>query len=546
MKTATRLETETDPAILRRAASLLARQNELLASRVAELEEEIAKAKGSRPEDLQRRLELLEQQLEQMTKKVFGNSSERSEMPEGKGRSKSEEPKGQKGHGPTPQQLLEVPVPHKLDEADKVCPQCGHGLAEMAGQFEEHVEVDVISTRFILKRHQRQKYRCTCGGCVETAPGPDKLIDGGRYSVGFAVHVATAKYCDHLPLERQVRMMARDGLCVTSQTLWDQIEALAGILGPARPRLLEHIRSHAVVGADETRWKLLSPRAKGANKQWYVWLVHAPTAVYYAIDDSRSTDVIHTLLAGFSGTLVCDAYAAYGALARRSPGIVLAHCWAHVRRRFVELAASHPATCGEILTLINELFRLDASCPTGPPGDQARRTLRDESSRMVIRDIEAWVWRTMPSLLPQTAMHAAVGYMLGAWPGLVRFLDEPSIPLDNNASERAARGPVVGRKNHYGSKSRRGTQVAALFYTFIESAKLCGVEPRFYLREAARRSLRGEPVPLPHEVAAELASGALKPTDLDDGSEALVAAALHAAAAPPPQAAAPGAEHAAP
>ncbi len=56
--------------------------------------------------------------------------------------------------------------------------------------------------------------------------------------------------------------------------------------------------------------------------------------------------------------------------------------------------------------------------------------------------------------------------------------------------ERALRGVVVGRKNHYGSRSERGTRVAALFYSLIESAKLCGVEPRAYLREATFRAIR--------------------------------------------------------
>ena len=79
----------------------------------------------------------------------------------------------------------------------------------------------------MVVRHKRKKYRCSCGGCVETAPGPDKLIPGGRYSIDFAVSVAIAKYTDHLPLERQVRIMKRQGLVVDSQTLWDQLNAVA-------------------------------------------------------------------------------------------------------------------------------------------------------------------------------------------------------------------------------------------------------------------------------------------------------------------------------
>ena len=72
----------------------------------------------------------------------------------------------------------------------------------------------------------------------------------------------------------------------------------------------------------------------------------------------------------------------------------------------------------------------------------------------------------------------------------MRFLRDPRIPLDTNGVERALRGVAVGRKNHYGSRSERGTRVAALFYSLIESAKLCGVEPRAYLREATLRAVR--------------------------------------------------------
>jgi transposase len=79
------------------------------------------------------------------------------------------------------------------------------------------------------------------------------------------------------------------------------------------------------------------------------------------------------------------------------------------------------------------------------------------------------------------------------------LLEDPRIPLDNNATERGLRGVVVGRKNHYGSRSQRGTEVAALFYSLIESAKLCGVEPKAYLLHAVRAALASpETITLPH------------------------------------------------
>jgi len=104
--------------------------------------------------------------------------------------------------------------------------------------------------------------------------------------------------------------------------------------------------------------------------------------------------------------------------------------------------------------------------------------------------------------VPGSSLEKALEYMASLWPGLTHFLNDPRIPIDNNHTERAERGVVVGRKNHYGSRSRRGTEVAALFYSFIESAKLCGLDPKAYLRTAAHAGLRGERIPLPHEVAA--------------------------------------------
>jgi len=79
--------------------------------------------------------------------------------------------------------------------------------------------------------------------------------------------------------------------------------------------------------------------------------------------------------------------------------------------------------------------------------------------------------------LPRSALGKAIRYTTGLWPGLVRFLENPKIPLDTWGAKRALRGVAVGRKNHYGSRAERGTRVAALFYSLIESAKLCGAEP---------------------------------------------------------------------
>jgi transposase len=492
-----KLRHERDIEIVRAAALEYDAENQRLRAELVEVTRELMVARGRDPEALQLRLKAIEQQLEAARKRLFGRSSER-----GAKTKDTAEREPQRGHGPREQLELEVvDVSHDLDEADRVCKACGGALRDWEGQSEDSEEVDIIERRFVIKRHRRKKYRCQCGACIETAQSPQKLTPGGRYSIDFALEVAVAKYLDHLPLERQVRIMGREGLVLTSQTLWDQIERLAYLLANPYQRLRRHILQQPVVGADETHWRLMGKTGKdeGPSKRWHIWLVQCSDAVFYSFEDSRSTEAAGRLLDGFAGTVMCDGYAAYGSLKKRGAPIELAHCWSHVRRAFLEIEEFFPNDVGEVLPLIDELFAIERRAATGPPGDDERRQSRANESAKLVEQIRQWAFAKKP--LPQSGLHKAISYMLGLWEGLVRFVGNPRIPLTNNASERAARGPVVGRKNHYGSRSERGTEVAAIFYSLLESAKLAGIEPKAYLRNAVRLAISGEEPPLPHELA---------------------------------------------
>ncbi len=477
---------DLDEQQVRTAAKLLERENERLLRQVLELKRRLSLAEGGSATDKQLLLEL-EQQLAVRNKMIFGRSSERR----GKGK-KAAEKAPQTGHGPREQaELAQLERVHELDDADRVCTSCGGALSEMSGQFEESEEIDTLERQFVLVRHKRKKYRCACGGCVETAPGPEKLIAGGRYSIDFAVGVAIAKYADHLPLERQVRVMKRQGLVVDSQTLWDQINALANRLRPAHDALHAFVLAQPVIGADETFWRLMEG---GDNKRWQTWAVIAPQAVSYRILDSRSAAAAGEVLGAYAGTVLCDGYSAYEALRKRGGAFQLAHCWAHVRRKFIEAEEVAPEPCREVLDLISQLYALERDCET----DEQRAEMRSTRSRELLKKIHDWALQQRA--LPQSPLGKAIAYVGELWPGLVKFIEEPRLALDNNSCERALRGVVLGRKNHYGSRSERGTEVAALFYSLIESAKLAGVEPDAYLRTAARAAVRGQSIPLPHEV----------------------------------------------
>jgi transposase len=157
-----------------------------------------------------------------------------------------------------------------------------------------------------------------------------------------------------------------------------------------------------------------------------------------------------------------------------------------VFRKFEEAAPDHPEA-NLALQWIGELYAIDERAE----GDLVKKgQLRKAESANVITTMKTWLWNQ--AMLKSLSIGNAAAYVVANWERLTRFLNDARIPLDNNATERGIRGPVVGRKNHYGSKSRRGTEVAAIFYTLLETAKLQGVDPAKYLREAALADARGE------------------------------------------------------
>ena len=386
--------------------------------------------------------------------------------------------------GPTPQpELPHVERVYELDDADRVCTSCGGELNVFEGQFEESEMIDIVEVSYQLVKVKRQKYRCDCGACIETALGPERAVPGGRYSLRFGCSVASEKYLDHGPLERQSRKAKRSGLNATSQTLWKQLEAIARDLEPVFEALFMYILAQPVIGLDQTSWKRLAK--KGATP-FQMWCLTAPGVVLHTIRNDKSKDTFFDIVGDFEGVITCDALSTHKAAARASPKIKLAGCWAHVHRRFAEAAPDHPQA-EKALDFIRRLYAIDEEAE----GDMARKAeLRRDKSAAVLEEMREWL-RDL-NVLTSTTIGSAARYTYDNFENLSRFVTDPRIPLDNNATERGIRGPVVGRKNHYGSKSKRGTEVASIFYTLLETAKLNGLNPTDYIERAVIAARRGE------------------------------------------------------
>ncbi|MBU0609327.1 MAG: IS66 family transposase [Armatimonadetes bacterium] len=551
MKAIVDIASEKDPARLRQIAQLALADNDRLVKRIVTLTRELAALRGASQQDLALELQRLKEDLAELKGKVFGRSSER--RPKDGAGGKGGENKPRRGHGPRLQLNLErLEETHCLPENACTCPYCEGRIEQWVGQEEVSEEVDVIERRIVIRAHTHLKYHCPhCHAYVTTASGPVRLIPGGRYSTNFAIDVAVDKYSDHLPLERQVRVFRRQGLAVSSQTLWDQIFALMQLLrDPVYEALGRFVLSSGVVHADETKWRMLS---SGNTKAWYLWGVSRLEAAFYKILDSRSAQSGGELLGDYDGTVVCDGYDVYPKIARDSASGQLrltkqdaeaegeadaapppvggnrfktAGCWAHTRRKFVKAEPHEPEACKEIIDLIGKLYDVERQVPFEIAAGEVlakqlglRAELRERISKGVVDEIYAWAARNKGLFIPQSKMGKAIGYLENQRKHLEVFLTDPRVSIDNNRMERGLRGPVVGRKNFYGVKSKRGAEVAAVFYSIFESCKLCGVEPKAYLRYVTYELLGGaESAPLPHDYAKKRERGEMDEEPKTSGS----------------------------
>lgn len=505
---------EKDVPLLQQAVRLLEDENRRLTQELVTLTRQLAELRQSKNPDLevQLKLQAVELHLAKLQKMLFGPSSERTDQEQEQAGDADDEPverKKQRRHGSRRQQL-DLPLVirhHAVPESEMLCELCGKQLEIWEGQADTSKEVHVIQRAFVMVEHQQQKVRCVNGCCVKTAPTPRKLFAGARYSIDFALEVAIQKYLYHMPLARQVRQMRAEGLEIDTQTLWDQLNKLATILYPVYEKILEFVMSHAVIGADETKWRMMNEQERikhDKNKSWQVWTLATDQAVYYEIQDGRSMKVAEKVLRDYRGIILCDGYVVYESLAGRKPDVILAFCWSHARRKYKDIKEFFPKDTEKIIGLIDKLFEIDRRAPGDDEASlQERARLRNTLARPIVDEIAQWAKDV--KTLPESGLANAIAYMTNHWSGLLRFLDDPRIPLSNNITERANRDPVLGRKNHYGSRSVRGTEVAAQLYSILETVKLCGVDPRAYLQLAVEAALDGQTYALPHECTGTVA-----------------------------------------
>jgi len=374
------------------------------------------------------------------------------------------------------------------------CITCGGRLRQIGQDVSEQLEY--VPSRFKVIRHVRPKLACVKCDAIFQADAPSRPIPRGVAGSGLLAHVMVAKYCDHLPLYRQSRIYAREGVDIDRSTMAGWVDHANELIDPLVAALGRYALSAGKLHADDTPVKVLAP-GQGKTRTGRLWVYvrddrpagsSAPPAAWFRYSPNRKGEHPATHLAQFAGILQADAYGGWAGL-YDSGRVKEAACWAHARRPWWDLYLStgraEDSIAAQALRRIRELYRIEDDIRGDPP--DARREQRQARAGPLLLDLHAWLTGILARVSRKSELAKAARYSLGRWKALTRYVDDGCIEIDNNAAERALRGVALGRNNYLFMGSDAGGERAAAMYSLVETAKLNGLDPEAYLREVFAR-----------------------------------------------------------
>jgi transposase len=399
----------------------------------------------------QKENELLRQKVDLLIRRVFGSSSERLDpsqlelllglqgpapAPEPEKKivpmkpAPSREPRQRGSRLPSHLPVVEVVIDPDPVKADPQAWRCiGQEVSE---------QLDYEPARFMCRRTVRRKYvhRQDPDRSPVIAELPAGLLERSIATPGLLAQVAVSRFCDHLPYFRQEQIYrTRHGVDLPRQTLARWMGLAAEWLKPIYQQIRTGVMAGGYIQIDETPIEYLDP-GNGKTKQGYFWTCCSPGSdVVFHWQTSRAASCLETIVpVDFSGTIQCDAYAAYSAFVKKRGAIELAGCWAHVRRKFYDALEQAPVKMGWIMRQIQSLYHIEAGLREKKAGPNLRAAVRAHQSRPIIERIGRLLTKIKLAghYLPQSLAGGAVDYALGQWPTLTLFLTNGLLEIDNN------------------------------------------------------------------------------------------------------------------
>ncbi len=385
--------------------------------------------------------------------------------------------------GSLPKHLPRIEEVIEPDSLTCACGGCLHCIGEDVSD-----RLDIIPAQFRVIVTRRPKYACrSCTDGVVQAPAPARLIPGGLPTEAMVAHVLVSKYADHLPLYRQAQIYSRQGVDLDRSTLADWVGRAAFELRPVHEALMANLKSSTKLFMDETRAPVLDPGAR-KTKSGYFWALArddrpwsgaAPPGVAFTYAPGRGGQHAERILQGFGGILQVDGYAGYNRLIARDrigPDIQLAHCWAHARRKMIEITRTGPAPIAEEgVTLIRELYAIEADIRDSNAA--TRLATRQDRFAPILARIDDWLRRNRARASAKSPLGEPLAYIAKYRDGLGRFISDGRIEIDNNTVERTIRPIALNRKNALFAGHDEGAENWAIIASLIETCKMNAITP---------------------------------------------------------------------
>lgn len=343
--------------------------------------------------------------------------------------------------------------------------------------------IEHVREHLVIIEYQLEKLVERGGERILEASAPPNVVDGGAWGPSVYAQVVVSKCVDSMPLYRQERALGRAGHPVARSVLCGLFHRAANVLEPLYDRLVEQVRHGPYVHADETRLRVAEP---GKARNAWIWTLLDDRTVVYVYSETRGAETAQHLLANTRGHLIADGYKGYDSVVGEG-GRTRVGCWAHARRKFFEALASSPEA-RELLDLIVEVYRVEyEAADLEILGGPAHQILRNDKSRPLLATIDAWVDAHRKSTPPKSPLGEALTYAKNQRKALSVFLDDPKVPLDNNAAERALKIVAVGRKNFLFVGHDEAGHNLAVLQTLCSTCQMHGINPYEYIRDVAVR-----------------------------------------------------------
>jgi transposase len=359
-------------------------------------------------------------------------------------------------------------------------------LPEDAIKIGEEVseKLEITKAELYVKRYVRPKYALKDKSSVIIGELPDFPLSRTIAGLSLLISILIDKYVDHIPLNRQIKRWARQGVIIKDSTIGDWVSQITKLLSILHEQLEQEVLSSGYLGADETTVNVLDPKLSGKSHLGYYWvyMAHDKKLVLFDYQPSRGKNAVAKTLKDFSGYLQTDAYAAYGQFSTH-PGISRLACMAHARRKFEEALPYDRNGALHVLTIMQRIYRLEHWLRVLKIAPEGKKNLRQKIAVPLLNEMFAWMKNEVIHHTPTNVLGKAMQYTLKIEKELMVYTQDGNLHIDNNLVENSIRPVALGRKNYLFMGSHEGAKRSAMLYSFMLSCKMNGINEIDWLED---------------------------------------------------------------